>query len=183
MGTPGNVELDVGLLYCAPIGTTEPTGNCTAQAGPIAGFRAVGYTDAGSILTPYKPTIVPVFVEEEYYPIRYSTTSVEGMVDFMMDEMTRANLLLAINSGANGANSTASVEPGTPGSELPVMLIWESPVIGERWLFRSCIQTAAPAISRRKAPNKSSINVSFNLQKPLGAQPWICFPASTTFLV
>lgn len=177
MGNPANVLLDVGLLYVAPLGTTEPTGNVTTQAGPIAGYRAVGYTDKGSTLTPYKPTITPIYVEEEYYPIRYATTTVEGMVDFVMNEMTRQNLALAINGGANAVNDTSALEPGTPGAELAVMIIWESAVIGERWLFRSCIQTAAVAIPRQKAPNKSAMNATFALQKPAGAQPWKCFPA------
>jgi hypothetical protein len=178
MGTPGSIELDVGLLYAASLGTTEPTGNTTAQPGPIAGFRAVGYTQAGSILTPYKPTVNPIYVEEEYYPIRQVVSQVDGMVDFVIAEMNRTNLALANNAGANAVNDASSFQPVTPGAELPVILMWESTVIGERWVFRSCIQTAAVAIPRRKAPNMSVIPVSFALIKPAGVQPWICFPSA-----
>jgi len=165
-----------GMIWC------PRTENKTWMARRNGKVYFTGNTDKGSVLTPYKPSIVPIFVEEEYYPIRYATTQVEGMVDFVMNEMTRQNLALACNAGANAVNDTSAFEPGTPGSELAVMIIWESSVIGERWLFRSCIQIAALAIPRAKAPAKSAMNASFALQKPAGAQPFKVWP-SAAFLV
>lgn len=179
MGNPNNVVIDVGILYVAPIGTTEPTGNTVAQPGPIAGFRAVGYTNKGSTQTPYKPTISPVYVEEELFPVRQVTSLVEGMVDFVMSESNRTNLALAVNAGANAVNDTTALEPVTPGSELNVMLIWDSLSSGARWLYRQALQGAAVALNRNKAPNNTLINVSFMLMKPLGAQPWKVFPGPT----
>lgn len=180
---PQNIELDVGRLWAAPAGTTLPTGNTTAQAGPIAGFRQLGFTEDGTTLMPYKPTITPIYVEELYYPARYATEKVEGTVDFVLVEMIRANLMLAVNRGANATNDTTSVGPPAPGQELPIVLMWESTVIGERWVFPSCIQINPLSIERRKAPDKSKLPVSFALQQPAAGDPWVCWPATVRSLI
>lgn len=182
-GDPSKLVLDVGWLWVAPLGTTLPTGNQTAQAGPIAGFRQTGYTEDGTELRPYEPTIVPVPVAEEVYIPRYATTLVEGHVIFAMAESTRSNLALAINAGANAANSTAVLSPVTPGQELSVVLMWEASNSDARWVFPSCYQSGAVAIPRKKAPAKALLAVSFALQKAAGLQPFYCWPATTTFTV
>lgn len=182
MANPANVELDVGILWCAPLGTTEPTANVATQPSPITGFRLVGYTEKGSVLTPYKPTVNPIYVEEEYYPIRQVVSQVDGMVDFNMAEINRQNLAFANNAGANAVNDTSSFQPVVPGTEVGVMLMWESSIIGERWIFRSCIQTAAVAIPRAKAPTMTVIPVSFALIKPASLQPWIVFPSAAALV-
>lgn len=179
MGNPANVPIDVGALYVAALGTTEPTGNTSAQPGPLAGFRPIGYTNKGTTATPYKPTVSPIFVEEEVYAIRQVVSQVDSMVDFTMAEITRANLALAINAGANAVNDTTPLQPVTPGAELNVMILWDSIITGARWLYRSGIQAAAVAINRNKAPANSLMTVSFALVKPLGVQPWEVWPGPT----
>ncbi len=182
-GDATKIELDVGWLWVAPLGTTLPTGNATAQAGPIAGFRQVGYTESGSDLQVYQPTIQAVPVAEELYPIRYATTMVEAHLAFSMAESRRANLMLALNAGANSADSTAVASPVTPGSELSVVVMWEAAGADERWVFPSCIQTGPISIMKAKAPAKSLLAVSFAVQKASGLAPFYCWPSTTNFLV
>jgi len=174
---PANVLLDVGYLWCAPVGTAEPTGNVSTGASPLTGYRGVGYTDNGSKFT-FTPSFQPIYVEEELFPIRWSPDKAEASLEFAMDEMTRSNLALSLNIGANAVNDASALEPATLGSELRVMLIWDSTVTGQRWLFRQCLQVGPIAIDRKKAPNKSMMPVKFQLEKPAGAQPFKVWPSA-----
>ncbi len=176
MGVPLNIELDVGALWVAPLGTTEPTANAIAQASPLTGFRAVGYTLAGSKFL-HTPTVVAIEVEEEYEPIRWATQKVEDTLEFNMNEPTRSNLALAMSAGANAVNDTTPFESPSPGTELRVMIMWESAIIGERWLFRQCMQVGPVMLDRRKAPNRTELPVKFQLEKPLNVRPFKCWPS------
>lgn len=176
-GIASNIVLDVGQLWVAPIGTPEPTGNVVTAAMPLVGYRAIGYSTAGSKFI-WTPTFSPIEVEEEFYPIRWAMSKIEAAVEFVVDEMTRANLALAMNAGANAVNDTSLFEPPTPGAEQRIMLVWDSPVIGERWLFRQCIQVGSIDIERRKAPNRSSMAMKFQLEKPSGIAPFRVWPSA-----
>lgn len=174
MGTPGNVLIGPGLLYVAPIGTTEPA---SATATLDAAFRAVGYTDAGTTFR-YEITNEAIEVAEEFDPIAYATTGRAASVAFQMAENTRQNLALALNSGANAATS-GSYEPPDPGTEVRVMVLLQTEE-GARWLFRRCLQADTIEMQRQKAPAKALIPVTFRLEKPTGAKPFIVFPSLTT---
>lgn len=178
-GTPGNVELGPGLLFCATIGTTEPT---LASAALPSAWRQIGYTEDGSTFT-WTVNVDPIPVEEEFDPIRYVTTGRSGKVEFQMAEATRQNLVLAINSGNTVTNDATTVEPPAPTTEVRVMLLWDALTVpaatNERWIFRQCFQGGDLAIARKKAPDKTLLPVSFMLEKPATLQPWICMPGPT----
>jgi hypothetical protein len=172
-GTATNVLAGPGVLYAAPLGTAEPTDATTALP---AAWRDLGYTEDGN---EFSSTInsEPITVAEEVDPIRYDTVSRESSITFAMAEVTRANLALALNIGANAANDATALEPVAPGAEVRVMLIHQS-ANGARHLYRRCFQAGTTSIASRKAPQKKLIAVTFRLEKPTGLQPFKVFPAA-----
>lgn len=187
--TPGHVKIGVGSLYAAPLGTTEPTG--VTGAWP-AGWTLLGYTTQGSTFT-FTPTLAPVTVEEEFWPLKNVITKYAGKLTFVFAETTKRNLVLAFN-GSLGASANATmsgtgaggslwVEPPTPGKELRIMLGWDAQPEGAttggtagttgwgRMICRQCIQGSAIKVVHRKGANKTSWSVSFELEKPAGKQP------------
>lgn len=175
-GTPSNVTLGPGRLRVAPLGTAEPT---TATATPDAAFRDVGYTEDGSAFSTAL-TNEAVNVAEEVDPIRYVLSTRANTLVVTMAETTRENLALALGAGAAAAAS-GGFEPPDPGEEVAVMVLWDShddptDPANRRWLYRQAKPGGTIEIPRRKAPAKSVIGVTFNLEKPDGAAPWKAFP-------
>lgn len=159
-----------GLLYAAPLGTTEPTDATTALPGA---WREVGYTDEGSTFS-YELNTEQVEVAETLDPIRQVNTSRTITIAFAMAEMSRRNLALALNAGANAAN-TGAYEPPELGTEVRVMLVWHGDG-AQRWVLRKCFQTSNVEINRGKLPAKSLMTVVFGLEKPTGLAPFKVFP-------
>lgn len=173
-----NVDIDVGILYVAPLGTSEPTSSTSALD---TAWREVGYTEEGSTFT---TTIdaQKVEVAELLDPVKISTVSRESKVAFTMAQMNRQNLLLALNQGADGANNTTTVEPVDLASEVRVMVLWQSEQTGadqRRWLFRQCYNTGNLEVANRKAPQKRLMAVEFTLEKPSSDAAFAVFPSNT----
>lgn len=174
MGDSAAVILGPGLLFAAPIGTTEPT---SASATLNVAFRAVGYTEDGSAFD-YELTNEAIEVAEEFDPVKYATTARRSSVTFQMAEVTKANLALALNDGAAETNNAVAYEPPDPGDEVRVILVWDGDD-GQRWIYRQCFQGDSISIQRRKAPQKGLIPVTFRLEKPTGQAPFKVFPSAT----
>jgi len=167
------VLLGAGTLYVAAIGTTEPD---SASATLASAWREVGYTDDGSAYG-FTYTNEAIEVEEEFYPVKYATTSVELEVGFAMKQASRRNLALALNAGAAAVSDGTSFEPPDPGDEVRVMICYDTED-GARWIFRKCFQGGTVDITRRKAPDAALIPVSFRIEKPTGASPFIVYPTA-----
>lgn len=174
MGTPSNVLTGPGDLYVAPIGTAEPA---SATATLNAAFRNVGYTDGG-INFSYALTAENITVDQELDPVRVKTTGRVATVQANLAEVNRMNLALALNAGADAA-ATGTIEPPDPGSEVRVMVLFETEE-GARWLFRRCLQTGTINMSSQKGAQKRLIPVTFSLEKPDGADPFIVWPSLST---
>lgn len=181
-GTTSNVELGPGRLYLAALGTTEPANASTAL--PSA-WNAVGYTEEGSAFTT-SLTREEVLVAEEVDPIKYVLTKRVNSLVVSMAEMTRFRLGVALGWGID-LSTIPTLEPPIPGSDVGVMIVWDSnedPTVAQdgqgnrRWLFRQCKPSGDLEIARRKAPTKSLIPVTFNIEKPSGLQPFKVFPNS-----
>lgn len=174
-----------GSLYAAPIGTVEPT--AVTGAWPT-GWLSLGYTTAGSTFTNglTTGTITP---EEEFYPIRTVVTAATATLAFNLLELTQRNWQLALNNGIlapgtsqnSGTNTDGSywVEPAAIGTELRVMLGWDSftnggttGTVGGRLVCRQCLQTGSLGIQRAKGASPAFIPTSFSLEKPPSVQPW-----------
>jgi hypothetical protein len=173
MGNAANISVGPGLIYAAPIDTTDPTDATTALA---AAWVPIGYTEDGfSINT--SPTVEDVEVAEEQDPVLSYTTKRSMQVEFQMAEVTATNLCLALNQGIVDAGDVAGgLEPLAPADEVRIKIVHQTDQ-GARWLLRKCYNAGQLAIARRKAPQKALFSVQFRLEIPGGGvKPWKAFP-------
>jgi hypothetical protein len=176
-GTSTNVQTGPGRLYMAPIGTTEPV---SASAALPSAWIAIGYTEQGHEYVS-DITSEPIEVAEELDPIRYENTRRISRVTFSMAEATKRRLALALGSGSAEADDATAYEPPDPGSEVGVMLVWDSdedPTTNAnvRWIYRQAKPSGTVTVAHGKAPAKALIPVTFNLEKPTGLKPVKVFP-------
>lgn len=191
-----HVNVGVGTLYVAPVGTTEPTSVTGAWA---AGWQPLGYTDQGSVFT-FTPAFQEVTVEEEYYPLRQSPNGAKAEMTFALAEATAQNMLIVLNAGvgttqvatATGTNPDGSiwVEPPIIGQEVRLMIGWDSLVEGAaqptpgtipfgRMIMRQCLQTGAVSETHRRGSNKRMYAATFSVEKPATLQPFrFIYPAA-----
>jgi hypothetical protein len=172
------IEIDVGIIYCAPIGTTEPT---SATAVLDTAWREVGYTEDGSTFTTEVDS-QEVLVEELLDPVRYVNIKRTAKFAFQMAQMVRSNLGLALNQGAAVADSSTALSPVAPSAEVRVMLLWISEQTGLNqfgFLARQAYNTGGLEINNKKAPDKRLLPVEFSLEKPATLEAWSFLPATT----
>ena len=178
-GTSTNVQTGPGRLWVAPIGTTEPT---DATSALPSAWTAIGYTDQGHTFAT-DLTSEPIEVAEELDPIRYENTRRISRVSFSMAEATKKRLAIALGSGASTVDNATAYEPPAAGSEVGVMLIWDSEdsVLTDnvRWIYRQAKPSGTIEIAHGKAPAKAVIPVTFNLEKPTGLTPVKVIPNSS----
>lgn len=162
-----------GLLYIAPLGSTEPT---TVSSAWGSGWVPLGYTDAGSTFS-YSTTVDKVEVAEELDPIAYTTTGREATIDVSLAEMTLKNLNIAFNGGlvsvaggTIGDSQNFYFEPPALGTEQRVMLGWDAnPTAANndlRFLFRRVLNGGSLTIENKKGTAKQLIVCKFSLEKP-----------------
>lgn len=182
-GTASQVQLGPGRLYVAPVGTSEPSNASTAL--PSA-WIVIGYTDTGSTFTSTL-TREEVPVAEEIDPIRYVLTARASKLELAMAQSTKRRLYLALGGGIGQLDDGTAFEPPDPSLDVATMIVWDSnedPTIAQdgqgnrRWLFRQARPSGDVAIARQKAPAKSLLPVTFNLEKPTGLAPFKIFPNS-----
>lgn len=172
------VAVDPGLLYVAPIGTTEPTASTDLAAASLpSAWREVGYTEDGSVFK-YDVKSEDIEVAEELDPILSMITGRTGTLEFKMAQSTRRNLYLALNMGASGASDATTLEPPDPSAMVRVMLLHVSNDAGavRGTLFRQCFNTGGLELSFSKAPDKVLLPVMFKLEKPTSKTPFKVFP-------
>ena len=88
-------------------------------------------------------------------------------VDFSLAEVTATNLKRAFNGGTiTSGTGVVFFEPPVLGTEVRVMLGFESEDHTERWIFRQCFNNGQIAMPRQKGAAKAVIPVSFMLEKP-----------------
>jgi hypothetical protein len=174
MANPDKVKVGAGILYIAPLGTTEPTDLTTPWATVDADWEAIGYTEEGHEFSS-EPNFEPIDVAEELEPIRYEQSANASAVTFSAAEMTVDNLTRAFNGGTvtTLAGTVVRFEPPEVGDVTYAMLGWESNDAEERFVFRKCLQVGNVAIARRKAPTKALIPMEFRLVVPsAGVRSW-----------
>lgn len=170
------VDIDVGILYTAPLGTSEPT---SATSVLDAAWREVGYTEDGSTFSSAL-TVAENEVAELLDPVSVSTTKRVSKFAFVMAQMSRRNLGLALNQGAAVTNDNSTLEPVALSSEVRVMLLWQSAQTGanqRRILGRRAYNTGSFEIANKKAPQKRLMGTEFTLEKPSGAAAFAVFPS------
>lgn len=179
-GTAANIHLGPGRLYYAPLGTSEPT-SCSA-ALPSA-WLAAGYTEDGtSVETEISTEMIEV--AEELEPIRVVQTSRRTRVSLQMAEMAVSRLALAMGAGATRTDTAVAFEFPAPDAIVGVMLVWDSmdtpDATNRRWVFREVYPSGNISISRKKAPAKATMPVTFVAVQPSGqTSPVKIFPNSS----
>jgi hypothetical protein len=168
-GSPQAVRVGPGVLYIAPLNTTEPADLTADWAGA---WVEVGYTNEGSNFV-FDQTFEDVNVAEEYDPVHVLQTARQITVNFAAAELTATNLQRAFNGGdVTTADGVVTFEPPDAGDYTPVMIGWESDDGLERWVFRRCIQVGSVDIARRKAPDNATVPMSFRATKPSEGKPF-----------
>lgn len=163
VGNPANVRVGPGILYIAPMGSTEPTDLATPWPGA---WDQIGYTDVGSNFV-FDQTFEDVMVAEELDPILTLQTARTASVNFQAAEITAENLSRAFNGGTiDTPGGFVTYEPPPAGTYSHAMIGWESDDGAERWVFRKCLQIGSVDMPRRKAPDKAVIPMSFRAVKP-----------------
>jgi hypothetical protein len=172
-GNPAALALGPGYLYLAPLGTPEPVDLIATWAAVSAAWIAMGYTDNGSQFN-YQLNTSPVPVAEELDPISNTPDGRTMSVDFSLAQITATNLKTAFNGGVvTSASGCVYFEPPDLGTEIRVMLGFESEDHTERWLYRQCFNGGQIQMPRQKGAAKAVIPVSFMLEKPAtGLRPF-----------
>lgn len=169
-GTPSNVRVGPGILYIAPIGSTEPTDLDTPWDND---FTQIGYTNEGSNFV-FDQTFEDVVVAEELDPILVLQTARNISINFQSAELTAVNMQRALNGGSiQTAAGVVTFTPPGVGEVTYVMLGWEAEDGLERWVFRKCIQAGSVDIPRRRAPDKAVLPMSFRALKPDSATSFV----------
>src|SRR6266581_1376884 len=170
MANPQNVALGPGILKLNPtLGGSEPLDLTTPWP---SGWVEPGYTAEGSKFT-NETTYEDVEVAEELDPVNKAATKRNLTVEFALAEITANNLKRIFNGGTITAGPNCwYYDPPALGTEVYVMLGWESNDGTERWVFRKCIQTGAVEVTRGKAPAKATLPGAFQLVKPASVQPF-----------
>jgi len=180
MGNPAALAIGPGILLINPtLASSEPVDLSGGAGGWPAGWAQLGYTESGTLMG-IETTFEDVEVAEELDPVAILATKRMITVGFSLAEITATNLKRVFNGGSITAASGAVLfDPPALGSEVYVMLGWESTAVDERWIFRKVIQTTKVEIPRQKAPAKALLPVEFRAVVPAGGlKPYRAIMAS-----
>jgi hypothetical protein len=183
---------DPGYLFGAPLGTTEPAntvaGSVFTDAWAVA-WIPLGATVDGSTLS-YQINIEAISVAEFFDPIAFKTTSRQGSFAFSMADADLHSVKRAYNGGmgviaptsGTGATALGKVEPPDPGTELRIMLGWESLDNTARVIMRQCIQGGEVQMQFQKAPAFAAVPAAFSFEVPAAAKPFSIYSAGASRL-
>jgi hypothetical protein len=173
-----------GALFLAPLGTAEIAntvagGVFTADWSTVPAWIALGATEDGTNLS-YQTNVAPITVAEFLDPIQYATTDRAGSIAFNLASYTLSNYNRALNGGVpaltatsgTGATALYTVAPPTPGSELRVMVGWESLDHTVRLYAYQTIQGGQIQTAYKKAPAIATIPCTFNMEIPASGPPF-----------
>lgn len=186
VATP-NILIGPGTLYAAPLLTAEPTntvvGSVFTDAWAVA-WIPVGATDDGTEIK-ISTKIEAVNVAEIFDPIQWVTTSREAAVSFALADVTVSNLKRLMNGGTvttvsgTGATTLTSFTPPTPGSEVRLMLGWESTDKTVRFIAYQAFQGGDITLGMKKAPKNTTLPGDFKLEVPAAGNPFKFYTAGT----
>lgn len=173
MANAALIETGPGLLYYAPLGSTEPT--AAATAGVLsdtipAAWLLLGYTDNGHTFN-VQLNADPVPVEELLDPVKYASTGRTISVAFSLAEISPLAEKVAFNGGTattTGSTGTSltTYSPPSLGQEVRTMLLWQSDALDHRVIWRQCLNTGQIAQTHQKGANKNLLACAFNVEAP-----------------
>jgi hypothetical protein len=173
--------LGPGQLRIAALGSAEPVDLATAWP---AAWVPLGYTQEGSEFS-YELSTEPVDVAEELDPISTQTVGRNITVAFASAEPTVENLKTALNGGTIVVDTATTpqfvtFEPPDLGTEVRVMIGFETEDAKARYVWRQCFQTGTVSVQRRKGAAKATLPMSFSVEKPAaGGRPFKVIQSKT----
>jgi hypothetical protein len=178
-GNPTTIKNTIGpgYLYIAALGSTEPANTLPLPSWPAAWYP-LGYTEDGSSFA-YEVTSEPVEVAEELERVFTIITGRNQTVSFQLAEPTQYNLRAVLNGGASfiadpTTGQAVKFEPPDLGSEVRVMLGFDSESKLDRYIWRQCFSTGSVEMQRRKGAQKTLIPAEFTVEKPdSGLKSWV----------
>ena len=176
MATPtiqsGQIKSGPGLIRYAPLGTTIPT--FTAATNKITGtwtnWLDVGATDSGLTYSESTET-ADITVAESLYPVRTVTTGKSSRVSFTMSHISDVNWKLAMNGGTITTSGTGATKlnvyvPPLVGSEVRVMLAFQSLEDDEVIIWPQVFNVGSVEVARGTLDSKAGIPVEFAAELP-----------------
>ena len=176
IATP-NLLMDPGFVLVAPPGSTLPTNTVLGSVFTDswdAAWLPLGATEDGSEFTDAE-TVSPVYSAEFIAPIQYRVTEQRTDFALAMQNFTLNNYRRARNGGAaalattSGSGTTALYDftPPPPGTEVRVMVGWESLDHTMRLVIPQAICGGEVKVAFKKAPANATIPVTFSAELPL----------------
>jgi len=174
---PPNLLQDPGFVMVAPPGSTLPTNTVAASVYTDAWDAAwlpLGATEDGSEFTDSE-TVTPIYVAELLNPVQYRVTEQKTEFALAMANVTLSNYKRARNGGAaalsptagTGATASYDFSPPAAGSEVRLMIGWESLDHTMRLILPQVICGGEVKMAFKKAPANASIPVTFSAELPL----------------
>lgn len=182
-----NILTDPGYLLVAPLGSTVPTNTVVGSVFTDswdAAWLSLGATEDGSEFS-YNTTVQPITVAEFFDPISYRTTERAGNFAFNLANWGLSNFRRALNGGAgaltatSGSGTTAlyTTTPTAAGSEVRVMIGWESLDHTVRIVAYQCFSGGEVKSAFKKAPSVATIPCQFNFEVPSSGNPFTIWGA------
>lgn len=186
---PQYIAVGAGVIYWAPIGTTEPTWAASASKftnAISAPWMEIGATEDGLTFTEQR-AVADLIPEETLVPEKVVTTSITASVSFSMWYIHDDNWLLAHNGGTwttTGTSGTAinTYKPPAQGAETRAMLLWMADDNTHLLWFPQCFNTANVSVPMKKGPNKAVLPVEFRLEQPASGDYYKRMTAGTSFM-
>lgn len=175
-----------GLLWWAPLGTTEPSHTPVAGLFPETawgtGWVALGSTDEGSTFSDSIDT-EDMTVAESNYPVRVVTTGRTATWSTMLAEINTTNLKAALNGPVPVVTGTAGttltrISPPDVGDETRAMIGWQSEDNSVRFVGYQVLQVGELSIPFKKGADKATLSIEWRLEKPVGV-PYNLYLAGT----
>jgi hypothetical protein len=176
------VLTDPGILWCAALGTAEPTP--TAAAGKFSdalppAWLMFGPTSEGSSFSDSVETDT-ITVAEFRSAIRTVVTGRTSALAFALASWTLSNFRRAMNggvaaiapTGSAGAEVT-SLEPPVEGTEVRCMTMWESTDSTVRIMGRQAFQKGEVKSDFKPGSDNALIPCEYGFEQPTtGLRPW-----------
>jgi hypothetical protein len=179
-----NILTSPGALYIAPLGTALIASTVAASVfsidwSTVPAWLPLGATEDGSEFS-YQTTVSPIDVAEFVDPIQFATTGRSGSIAFALANYGASNYQRALNNGVAAATPTAGtgvtasydVTPAPVGNEIRCMIGWESLDHTARLYCYQTIQGGDIKTAYKKAPSKSLIPCTFQMEIPTSGIPF-----------
>lgn len=170
--TSNLIETGPGIIRYAPLGTAIPS--ITAAASKVSAtwtsWVAPGSTDAGVTYTESVDT-ADIKVAESLYPVRTVVTGKSCRIAFVLNEISDLNWKLAMNGGTittsgTGATKLNTYVPPLVGSEVRVMLAFQSLLDDEIIVWPQVFNVGNVEYVRGSYETKAGLSVEFNAEIP-----------------